>query len=69
MKRVKIPLKTKDQGKVLLSLCEVSAVLWNKVNYKRRQSFFAGSIDWGHQKYEVQANWFGNNSTNNQEEQ
>jgi putative transposase len=24
----------------------MSAVLWNKVNYKRRQSFFAGSIDW-----------------------
>ncbi|MDF2956356.1 MAG: Transposase [Candidatus Alkanophagales archaeon MCA70_species_2] len=37
---------TKEQEKVLLSLCEMSAVLWNKVNYKRRQSFFAGSINW-----------------------
>jgi len=37
---------TKEQEKVLLNLCEMSAVLWNRVNYKRRQSFFAGSIDW-----------------------
>jgi len=37
---------TKEQEKVLLSLCEMSAVLWNRVNYKRRQSFFAGSIEW-----------------------
>jgi len=37
---------TKEEGKVLFSLCEMSAVLWNKVNYKRRQGFFAGSIDW-----------------------
>ncbi len=27
-------------------MCEVSAVLWNKINYKRRQSFFSGEIDW-----------------------
>ncbi|MHA1506264.1 MAG: RNA-guided endonuclease InsQ/TnpB family protein [Candidatus Asgardarchaeia archaeon] len=48
MKRVnKFRLRpTKDQEKVLLSLCEMSAVLWNKVNYKRRQSFFKGEIDW-----------------------
>ena len=32
--------------KALLSLCEMSAVLWGKVNYKRRQSFFSGEIDW-----------------------
>ncbi|WP_144060538.1 RNA-guided endonuclease InsQ/TnpB family protein [Archaeoglobus sulfaticallidus] len=37
---------TKKQEKVLFSLCEMSAVLWNRVNYKRRQSFFAGEIDW-----------------------
>jgi len=37
---------TKEQEKVLFSLCEMSAVLWNKVNYRRRQSFFAGEIDW-----------------------
>ena len=37
---------TREQEKVLFSLCEMSAVLWNKVNYRRRQSFFAGEIDW-----------------------
>ena len=37
---------TKEQEKALFSLCEMSAVLWNKVNYKRRQSFFASEIDW-----------------------
>jgi len=37
---------SKEQEKVLFSLCEMSAVLWNKVNYKRRQSFFKGEIDW-----------------------
>ena len=37
---------SKEQERVLLSLCEVSAVLWNKVNYRRRQSFFRGEIDW-----------------------
>lgn len=37
---------TREQEKVLFSLCEMSAVLWNRVNYKRRQSFFAGEIDW-----------------------
>jgi putative transposase len=37
---------TKEQEKALFSLCGMSAVLWNKVNYKRRQSFFAGEIDW-----------------------
>ena len=37
---------TKEQEKALFSLCGMSAVLWNKVNYKRRQSFFSCEIDW-----------------------
>jgi len=37
---------TIEQEKALFSLCEMSAVLWNKVNYKRRQSFFSGEVDW-----------------------
>lgn len=48
MKRVnKFRLRlTKDQEKVLFSLCEISAVLWNKLNYLRRQAFFEGRFDW-----------------------
>jgi len=48
MKRVnKFKLRpTKEQEKVLLSLCEMSAVLWNKLNYIRRQLFFEGRFDW-----------------------
>jgi len=37
---------TEEQEKALLSLCEMSAVLWNKLNYIRRQRFFEGSFDW-----------------------
>ncbi len=37
---------TKEQEKVLLRLCEMSAVLWNKLNYIRRQAFFRGEFDW-----------------------
>ena len=37
---------TEEQEKALLSLCEMSAVLWNKLNYIRRQSFFEGRFDW-----------------------
>ena len=37
---------TKEQEKVLFSLCEMSAVLWNKLNYIRRQTFFDGRFDW-----------------------
>jgi len=37
---------TEEQEKALLNLCEMSAVLWNKLNYIRRQSFFEGSFDW-----------------------
>lgn len=36
----------KEQEKVLFSLCEISAFLWNVVNYNCRQSLFAGGIDW-----------------------
>jgi len=48
MKRVnKFRLRpTKEQEKVLFSLCEMSAVLWNKLNYIRRQAFFKGRFDW-----------------------
>jgi len=37
---------TKEQEKVLFNLCEMSAVLWNKLNYIRRQSFFEGKFNW-----------------------
>jgi len=37
---------TPEQEKALFAFCEMSAVLWNKVNYRRRQSFFAGEINW-----------------------
>ena len=48
MKRVnKFRLRpTKEQEKALFSLCEMSAVLWNKLNYIRRQAFFEGKFDW-----------------------
>ena len=48
MKRVnKFRLRpTKEQENVLFSLCEMSAVLWNKLNYIRRQAFFEGRFDW-----------------------
>ena len=48
MKRVnKFRLRpTKEQEKILLSLCEMSAVLWNKLNFIRRQAFFKGEFDW-----------------------
>jgi len=37
---------TEEQEKALLNLCEMSAVLWNKLNYIRRQRFFEGVFDW-----------------------
>jgi len=48
MKRVnKFRLRpTKEQEKVLFSLCDMSAVLWNKLNYIRRQAFFKGKFKW-----------------------
>ena len=36
----------KEQEKILFSLCEMSAVLWNKLNYIRRQAFSDGRFDW-----------------------
>ena len=48
MKRVnKFRLRpTKEQEKVLFGMCEMSAVLWNKLNYVRRQLFFEERFDW-----------------------
>ena len=48
MKRVnKFRLRpTKEDEKVLFSLCVISAVLWNKLNYIRRQAFFEGRFNW-----------------------
>jgi len=48
MKRVnKFRLRpAKEQEKALFNLCEMSAVLWNKLNYIRRQAFFEGRFDW-----------------------
>ena len=37
---------TKEHENVLFILCEMSAVLWNKLNYIRRQSFFEGRFNW-----------------------
>ena len=37
---------TKEQENVLFILCMMSAVLWNKLNYIRRQSFFEGRFNW-----------------------
>jgi len=37
---------TKDQEKILFGFCEMSAVLWNKLNYIKRQAFFKGRFDW-----------------------
>ena len=37
---------TEEQERGLLNLCEMSAVLWNKLNYIRRQRFFEGTFDW-----------------------
>ena len=48
MKRVnKFRLRpNKGHENVLFSLCEMSAVLWNKLNYIRRQRLFEGRFDW-----------------------
>ena len=37
---------TEEQEKILFNLCEMSAVLWNKLNYIRRQAFFDGRFNW-----------------------
>ncbi len=35
-----------DQEAKLFALCTLSSVLWNKITFKRRQSFFDGTLDW-----------------------
>jgi len=35
-----------EQEDVLRNICYMSAVLWNKLNYIRRQSFFKGRFEW-----------------------
>ena len=35
-----------EQEKVLKNLCYMSAVLWNRLNYIRRQSFFQSDFKW-----------------------
>jgi len=37
---------TKEQEKRLFELADNCSRLWNEVNYRRRQSFFNGEIDW-----------------------
>ena len=37
---------TEEQEKKLFELANNCSRLWNEVNYKRRQSFFSGEIDW-----------------------
>ncbi|AGK62196.1 Transposase-like protein [Archaeoglobus sulfaticallidus PM70-1] len=37
---------TKEQEKRLFELANNCSRLWNEINYKRRQSFFSGEIDW-----------------------
>ena len=45
---------TKEQEKVLFELADACSALYNAVNYRRRQSFFAGEIDWDtEQEYEA----------------
>jgi putative transposase len=34
------------QEDLLYALCDLSAVFWNKLTHKRRQSWFKGSLDW-----------------------
>lgn len=37
---------TKEQHQRLLEMADACARLWNELNYRRRQSFFKGEIDW-----------------------
>jgi putative transposase len=37
---------TKEQHKQLLEIADACSRLWNELNYRRRQSFFKGRIDW-----------------------
>jgi putative transposase len=38
--------ESQEQEASLFSLCDLSAVFWNKITHKRRQSWFTGSLDW-----------------------
>ncbi len=42
----KFRLRPTKEQEILFSLCEMSAVLWNKPNYIRRQLFFESRFDW-----------------------
>jgi len=37
---------TKEQERKLFELADNCSKLWNEINYKRRQSFFKGKINW-----------------------
>ncbi len=37
---------TKEQERKLFELADNCSKLWNEINYRRRQSFFKGEIDW-----------------------
>jgi putative transposase len=37
---------TKKQCQQLLEIADACARLWNELNYRRRQSFFKGKINW-----------------------
>jgi putative transposase len=38
--------ENQEQEDRLFELCELSAVFWNKITHKRRQSWFKGTLDW-----------------------
>ncbi|MFQ6126464.1 MAG: hypothetical protein ACE5R6_17900 [Candidatus Heimdallarchaeota archaeon] len=37
---------TKEQASKLFELANNYSRMWNEISYKRRQSFFAGKVDW-----------------------
>ena len=41
---------TKEQERKLFESADNCSKLWNEINYKRRQSFFSGKIDWNTDK-------------------
>ena len=38
--------ESQEQEDRLCELCDLSAVFWNNITYKRRQSWFKGALDW-----------------------
>lgn len=42
---------TKKQNERLLEIADACARLWNELNYRRRQSFFKGEINWGSKEF------------------